>query len=85
MAETRASTSTQLLDCVYKEDADFPRGMLPTKKEVLCAMLYLLKPSRAGKYQRDAQGMGKKWLIKIILGTDINQSIIFKIIFQNVQ
>ena len=55
--ETRASTTTLILDAVYKEDADFPRGVLPTQKDVLCAMLYLLNPARAGKYQRDVQGI----------------------------
>ncbi|XP_033631189.1 uncharacterized protein LOC117293082 isoform X2 [Asterias rubens] len=36
----------------YHEQAEFPPGILPTQKDVIQNMLYLLSPKRAGKAQR---------------------------------
>ena len=49
---TRSQTKKTLGDIVYTERADFPHGKLPTKKEILEYMLYLLRPKKAGQNQR---------------------------------
>ena len=50
--ETRSRTQKTLQTTVYLEASDLPNGVLPTKKQVIECMLYLLRPSRAGKLQR---------------------------------
>ncbi len=53
---TRSQTKKTLGDVEYTERADFTHGKLPTSREVLENMLYLLCPKRAGQDQhsRDA-------------------------------
>lgn len=50
--ETRSKAKKLILNSVYIEASDLPNGVLPTKKQVVECMLYLLRPSRAGKLQR---------------------------------
>ena len=52
----RRSTSTKIL-CGAKdmENADFPNGRLPVQKSIIEAMLYLLRPNRAGKAGRSTK------------------------------
>ena len=46
---TRSSARKQLTDVVYTERADFTNGLLPTKRDVIENMMYLLRSDRAGK------------------------------------
>ena len=48
----RSSAKKILGDIEYVESAGFPRGQLPTQKNVITNMMYLMRPSRAGKIQR---------------------------------
>ena len=50
--ETRSSSTKILCDVKYIEHAEFPNGKLPLQKCIIEAMLYLLRPSRAGKAGR---------------------------------
>ena len=50
--QTRLQVYHTLGDTIYKENDGFPKGMLPTKKEVIECMLYLFRPSRAGSSNR---------------------------------
>ena len=53
--ETRSKAKKVLCQSVYTEASDLPNGVLPTKKQVIECMLYLLRPSRAGKVQRSKE------------------------------
>ena len=52
---TRSKVIKTLHETVYTEASDLPRGVLPTKKQVIECMMYLLRPSRAGKLQRSKE------------------------------
>ncbi|XP_051481964.1 uncharacterized protein LOC127387547 [Apus apus] len=55
----------------YVESSGFPQGILPTKKDVVQNMLYLLQPKRAGQAQRSkedaaqllAEHLQEHWLV----------------------
>ena len=52
---TRSRATKTLGQANYKEEAEFTSGLLPTRKEILQNMLYLLRPSRAGQVQRSRE------------------------------
>ena len=56
MAQTNISTRSKAKKTLgkvdYHERAEFPHGVLPTKKDIIQNMLYLLRPQRAGQAQR---------------------------------
>ncbi|XP_034016356.1 uncharacterized protein LOC117501562 [Thalassophryne amazonica] len=49
---TRSQAKKTLCGVDYIEKAEFPSGMLPTGKDIIQNMLYLLRPKRAGQAQR---------------------------------
>ena len=49
VAATRSKCQKTLHDTVYTEQCELPIGKLPVQKDVVCCMLYLLRPDRAGK------------------------------------
>ena len=57
--ETRSKARKILCDTVYTEASDLPNGVLPTKKHVVECMLYLLRPTRAGKVHRTKEDAAK--------------------------
>ena len=52
---TRSRTQRNINGTVYCESTGFCPGFLPTSKDIVQAMLYLLRPDRAGKLARTAQ------------------------------
>ena len=48
-ASTRSQAKKTLGNVDYIEHADFPHGVLPTKKDIIENMLYLMRPKRAGQ------------------------------------
>lgn len=56
---TRSQARKTLGDVVYIEKAEFPSGMLPTRKDIIQNMLYLLRPNRAGQAQRSRDSRGQ--------------------------
>ena len=50
----RSKSKKTLHNVDYIESSGFPAGVLPTKKDVIESMIYLLRPERAGKTIRDA-------------------------------
>ena len=50
--DTRSHSRKTLCGVDYIERAELPNGMLPTGKDVIQIMLYLLRPKRAGQAQR---------------------------------
>ena len=50
--ETRSSARKDLGDVVYIESDSLPIGVLPTRKDIIQSMMYLLRPQRAGQAQR---------------------------------
>ena len=52
---TRQKASKQLADATYTEKEFLPNGRLPTEKNVLEVMMFLLRPDRAGKQQLGVQ------------------------------
>ena len=56
MAQTNISTRSKAKKTFGKVDyhkgAEFPHGVIPTKKDIIQNMLYLLRPQRAGQAQR---------------------------------
>ena len=52
---TRAKTQKTLSGTVYFENSALPPGLLPSKKNVIECMLYLMRKDRAGKEQRTVQ------------------------------
>ena len=52
---TRSKTQNKLNEVVYSESSGFKPGILPTKKDVIQTMMYLLRPARAGKSQRTTE------------------------------
>ena len=53
--ETRSKAKKTLENCDYYESTEFPQGILPTRKDIIQFMLYLLRPKRAGKVQRSKE------------------------------
>ena len=49
---TRSTTQRSINGTVYCESSGFSPGVLPTSKDIVQAMLYLLRPDRAGKNSR---------------------------------
>ena len=56
---TRSQAKKTLGNVEYIEMADFPHGILPTRKDILRNMLYLLQPKRAGQVQRSKEEAGR--------------------------
>ena len=52
---TRSSAQKILGSEIYKEQPDFPNGVLPCKKTIIENMLYLMRPNRAGQAQRSKE------------------------------
>ena len=52
IATTRSKCQKTLHDTVYTEQCELPTEKLPVQKDVVCCMLYLLRPDRAGKAMR---------------------------------
>ena len=55
MALTQSRVAHKLGDTVYVERDGLPNGTLPSKKEVLECLFYLLRPDRAGAFQRSKE------------------------------
>ncbi|XP_041355286.1 uncharacterized protein LOC121372917 [Gigantopelta aegis] len=49
---TRSRSQKAIHDTVYSEQCELPTGKLPTEKDIVCCMVYLLRPDRAGKALR---------------------------------
>ena len=49
---TRSTTQRNINGTVYCESSGFSPGVLPASKDIVQAMLYLLRPDRAGKNSR---------------------------------
>ena len=49
---TRGKTQRIIGDEIYKELETLPLGVLPTKKDIVQCMLFLLRPENSGKTQR---------------------------------
>jgi len=45
-------TQKVILDISYNEQCELPTGKLPTEKDILCCMMYLLRSVRTGKSKR---------------------------------
>uniref|UniRef100_K7EYW2 Uncharacterized protein n=2 Tax=Pelodiscus sinensis TaxID=13735 RepID=K7EYW2_PELSI len=68
--DTGAKAKKTLGNVDYIESSEFSQGMLPTNKDVIQNMLYLLQPKRAGQAQRSkedaaqllAELLQKHWL-----------------------
>ena len=56
---TRAKVTSILGDTAYKEAEGLPNGVLPTKKQVVECMMYLLRPNRAGTVNRSREDAAK--------------------------
>ena len=41
-------------DITYTEQFEFPNGTLPVEKDILCCMLYLLRPGKAERTVNEA-------------------------------
>lgn len=52
---TRTNTQKTLCGTVYSESFNLPLGVLPSKKNVVECMVYLMRKDRAGKQQRTVQ------------------------------
>jgi hypothetical protein len=52
---TRSKTTKTVHDTIYVEQWELPTGKLPVEKDILCCLLYLLRPDRAGKALRSQQ------------------------------
>ena len=57
--KTRSRARKILSGYVYNEASDLPNGILPTKKQIIECMMYLLRPSTAGKNQRSKEDAAK--------------------------
>ena len=55
---TRSKCQKTLHDTVYTEQCELPTGKLPVQKDVVCCMLSLLCPGRAGKAMRTINEAG---------------------------
>ncbi|XP_042312892.1 uncharacterized protein LOC121925144 [Sceloporus undulatus] len=53
--DTKAKAKKTLGTVDYVESSEFAQGILPTKKDVIQNMLYLLHPKRAGQAQRSKE------------------------------
>ena len=53
--ETRSSARKELGDAVYIESDSLPTGVLPTRKDIIQSMMFLLRPQRAGQAQRSRE------------------------------
>ena len=53
---TRSSSQKLLGEKTYVEQAGFPNGILPTNRDVVQNMMYLMRPGRAGQSQRSKAG-----------------------------
>ena len=49
IATTRSNCQKTLHDTVHTEQCELPTGKLPVQKDVVCCLLHLLRPDRAGK------------------------------------
>ena len=49
---TRSQVKKEINNVFYLECGGFEHGVLPTKKDIVQNMLYLLRPDRAGKSKR---------------------------------
>ena len=49
IATTRSNCQKTLHDTVHTEQCELPTGKLPVQKVVVCCLLHLLRPDRAGK------------------------------------
>ena len=49
IATTRSKCQKTLHDTVCTEQCELPTGKLPVQNDVVCCMLYLLRPDLAGK------------------------------------
>ena len=49
---TRGKTQRRIGEEIYKESETLPLGVLPTKKDMIQCMLFLLRPENSGKTQR---------------------------------
>ena len=67
---TRGKTQRQIGEEIYKESETLHLGVLPTKKDIIQCMLFLLRPENSGKTQRTtkdacyivASSLIKNWL-----------------------
>ena len=50
--KTRSKTQRTLIGTVYSESSGFSPGVLPTFKDIIQGMIYLVRPDRAGKHGR---------------------------------
>jgi hypothetical protein len=50
--KTRSKTHRNIDGTVYSESSGFSPGVLPSQREIVESMLYLLRPDRAGKLGR---------------------------------
>ena len=53
--KTRSKTQRNINGTVYSESTGFSPGILPTKKDIIESMIYLLRPDRAGKNGRTVE------------------------------
>ena len=51
----RGKTQRRIGEEIYKELETLPFGVLPTKKDIIQCMLFLLRPENSGKTQRNAE------------------------------
>ena len=49
---TRGKTQRRIGEEIYKESETLPLGDLPTRKDIIQCMLFLLRPKNSGKTQR---------------------------------
>ena len=45
-------TQKAIIDTMYNEQCELPIGKLPTEKDIICYMMYLLRPAIEGKLKR---------------------------------
>ena len=56
--KTRSKTQRNINGTVYSESTGFSPGILPTKKDIIESMIYLLRPDRAWKTGRTVEDAG---------------------------
>jgi len=56
---TRSQARKTLVAAVYIENAEFTHGTLPTGKDIIQNMLYLLRPNRAGQAERSTEAAAR--------------------------
>ena len=52
---TRSQAKKTLGDVDYIQKPDFPNGVLPSRKNIIQNMMYLLRPKQAGQTQRSRE------------------------------